>query len=84
MLAIVTKRSNENTLATIAELPACGVALISGYVVTEYAPEILTNISDRSMTSRKSKRRSGDPHWLQFCFWAFYCASHYRTDAQLS
>lgn len=58
--AFVTKRIQilENTLATtLLNRSARGVALTeSGQRCYEHALEILTNISDWSMTSRKSKR----------------------------
>ncbi|XNM84199.1 L-tartrate utilization transcriptional activator TtdR [Escherichia coli] len=66
--AFVTKRIQilENTLATtLLNRSARGVALTeSGQRCYEHALESLPNISDWSMTSRKSKRARRESYWL--------------------
>ena len=89
--AFVTKRIQilENTLATtLLNRSARGVALTeSGQRCYEHALEILTQYQRLvdDVTQIKTRPEGDDSYWLQFWFWAQpYCASYYRTDAQLS
>ena len=89
--AFVTKRIQilENTLATtLLNRSARGVALTeSGQRCYEHALEILTQYQRLvdDVTQIKTRPEGMIRIGLQFWFWAqSYCASHYRTYAQLS
>ena len=88
--AFVTKRIQilENTLATtLLNRSARGVALTeSGQRCYEHALEILTQYQRLvdDVTQIKRARRDDFVLVAVLVLGAAYCASHYRTDAQLS